>query len=161
MKKILTLLCICLYLMSGICSAADDKEPLITANKKKFDVFSATYVLDGNVYIQHKARSVKADHAEYNLLNQQVKAKGNIVFSDGDFSAACQTLTAYISAEHVDLSDNVVFNKNGLKITAQEANFNWQSKIAVFKGAVKINNHGKHISTNLATYNVATDELKF
>lgn len=161
MKKIFLSIMVCLLLSSGICLAADSDQPVITAKNKKFDVFAATYVLSGDVYIQHKSRTVKADYAEYNLLKQEVKAKGNILFVDGDFSASCQALTAYILEENVDLSAGVVFRRDNLRITANTANFNWQSKLAVFRQNVKINNNGKQSKTELATYNVDSGELKF
>ena len=161
MRKILILLLACLMLSSSICLAADDNQPIITAKNKKFDIFAATYVLSGDVYIAHKSCTVKADYAEYNLLKQEVRAKGNIVFVDGDFSASCQSLTAYISEENVDLSDSVHFHRDKLNITSNTANFNWQSKLAVFKENVKINNNGKKINVDQATYSVKSEELKF
>lgn len=162
MKKVFALIIILiLCLFATICSAADNNAPIINAKNKKFNVFTATYILDGNVYIQHKTRSVTADYAEYSLMTQQVKARGNIVFNDGDFSASCQSLVAYINEENVDLIDNVTFKQHKLKITAQTANFNWQSKISIFKGDVKINNNGKRNNSRLAIYNVLTNDLKF
>lgn len=162
MKKILVLILTCLMLSSNICLAADDdNQPIITAKNKKFDVLAATYVLSGDVYIRHKSRTVKADYAEYNLLKQIVKAKGNITFVDGDFAASCQTLIAYITAENVDLADNVSFRRDNLAITANTANFNWQSKLAVFRQNVKINDGGSRHKSELATYSINSGELKF
>lgn len=161
MRKIFILLVLCLMLSANICLAADDSQPVINAKNKKFDIFSATYVLKGDVYIQHKQRTVKADYAEYSLLSQQVKASGNIIFTDGGFTASCQSLTAHILDENVDLLGNVDFKQGQLRITSARANFNWGTKIADFSEDVKIKEQGRSRKVERATYNVTTGALKF
>ena len=136
-----------------------DNPPVIEAQEKKFNIFSLVYTLKGDVHIRHKTRSITADFAEYKLTSQEVKASGNIEFQDGNFAATCDRLYAPTRADRVDLMGNIVFRKNDVTIYADNASFNWNSKIATFENNVTVDSNGTKKQYNTVQYKVTTGEF--
>lgn len=136
-----------------------DNPPVIEAQEKKFNIFSLVYTLKGDVHIRHKTRSITADFAEYKLTSQEVKASGNIEFQDGNFAATCDHLYAPTKADRVDLMGNIIFRKNDVTIYADNASFNWNSKVATFENNVTVDNNGTKKQYNTVQYKVTTGEF--
>ena len=131
----------------------------IEAQEKSFNIFSLVYTLKGDVHIRHKNRAIRSDFAEYKLTSQEVKARGNIEFSDNNFSATCDELYAPTRADRVDLIGNVTFQKGNITVHADRASFNWKSKIATFEGNVNANHNGEIKDSQYLQYNVATGQF--
>lgn len=176
MKKFLVVLTmlIGLFLTGAVTYAADvnrvtdietaqtqnmDNPPIIQADKKRFDIFTLTYTLEGNVWIQHKTRSVKADYASYNLAAQEVKAKGHIHFADGDFKVACDELSVNIKQNTAVLAGHVTFDRGTTKVTSDGGSFNWESRKAVFEGNVSITENGRSRNADKITYDLQTEQF--
>ncbi len=136
-----------------------ENPPVIEAQEKSFNIFSLVYTLKGDVHIRHKNRAIRSDFAEYKLTSQEVKARGNIEFSDNNFSATCDELYAPTRADRVDLIGNVTFQKGNITVHADRASFNWKSKIATFEGNVNANHNGEIKDSQYLQYNVATGQF--
>jgi lipopolysaccharide export system protein LptA len=134
MKRLLLtlVLCLCLPLL---CAA----EPAISSDRQSFDPLTGTYDLQGHVRVDFGTYLICGDAAQVNIYQLQVRAQGGITFRNSDITFLCDQVrvegrqsTAYVRG-HLRFTQS-----GGPSISADDGSFNWQSKLAVFTGAVVV-----------------------
>jgi lipopolysaccharide assembly outer membrane protein LptD (OstA) len=65
----------------------------------------------------------------------------------------------YGTKDKATIDGGVNFSRDGLSITADNAEFNWRNKIAVFNGNVRVNQNGTNWSADSASYNVSSNNF--
>jgi lipopolysaccharide export system protein LptA len=149
MRKIL-FLCLALLIFISNISFAD--MPTIKADQQYFDISAGVQVLSGHVYIAHNNRIVTAGEAKTNMV--EVWASGGVTFAQDDINFSGESLYVYFPSSTAQISGNVKLSRPNLEISAGKAEFNWDSKIAVFSGNVNIVQNGNSRSADSVRYNV-------
>ncbi|MCE5287447.1 MAG: LptA/OstA family protein [Pelosinus sp.] len=154
MKKTLFFCLSLLILISNISFAA---MPTITADKQYFDISAGMHVLSGHVYIAHNNRVVTAGEAKTNMV--EVWASGGVTFVQDDINFSGDSLYVYFPSSSAQISGNVKLSRTNLEISANKADFNWDSKIAVFSGNVNVVQNGNCWSADSVHYNVLENSI--
>lgn len=138
-------------LLASTCLAA---KPIIESDSNYFDVNTGKYYLEGNVYVKTGRREITADKAQVSVTSLEVWAQGNIkliqdgiLFTGQDLYVVGRRSTAYIKG-------GIDFERDGLSITADAGEFNWDTKVAVFNGNVKMTNGDETSTTDTLSYDM-------
>lgn len=153
-KKIVLSFLLLTLLLTGTVFAA---MPTVRADKQYFDISTGLQVLSGNVYIEHKNRTVTAGEARTNY--REVWASGGVTFTQDDIYFTGSTVYVSFPNNTAQIDGGISFSRSGLAITADQVEFNWKSKIAVFNGNVQVNQNGSHWSATTVQYNVAANSF--
>lgn len=153
---ILSLTLFSLLVMSTVCFA---EKPDIKSDSQRFDFSTMRYVLDGNVTVSWSNRVIKADHAQVSIATLEVWAQDNITLRQDDIFFRGDVLHVAGGSNSADINGNTLFERGDLKITADNASFSWDTKIADFKNNVKITEAGNTRKINHLQYNVITGEF--
>lgn len=158
--KLKTLLAtlLALLLLAGTAWAAPAK-PVIKADKTYFDVNTGLYVLRGNVYIGVGNRVITAGMARVSVSSLEVWGTGGITVTQGDIYFTGQDVYVFGMQDQAKIDGGVSFNRTGLTITADRAEFNWRSKLGVFSGNVKVTQNDTTWTADRVTYNIETNEI--
>jgi len=150
-RKISFIFLMLTILLTNIAFAA---MPLITADRQTFDVTSGMHVLSGNVHIEHNGRIITAGEAKTNLV--ETWGSGGVTFTQDDLYFTGNTVYVFLPSHQAKISNGVSLSCTGLKITADNVDFNWDTKIATFSGNVSILQNGNSWTTDNTKYNVMT-----
>ncbi len=145
-----------LFLFTGISAAA---KPSVTADRTYFDINTGLYVLNGNVNIVVGNRVITAGQAKVNPATLEVWATGGITVTQEDIYFTGNSVYVYGTKDKATIDGGVKFSRDGLAIAADNAEFNWRSKIAVFTGNVRVNQNGNNWSADSASYNVNSNSF--
>lgn len=156
--KIIAVALLALFLFAGVAGAAPAK-PIIKADKTYFDINTGLYVLKGNVYIEARDRVITAGMARVSLASLEVWGSGGITVTQGDISFTGDSVYVYGMKDYAKIDGGVVFNRTGLAVTADRAEFNWRSKIGVFTGNVRVTQGDTSWTADSITYNVETNTI--
>jgi lipopolysaccharide export system protein LptA len=152
--KTITLALILLFLLTGTVFAA---KPVIKSDRSYFDINTGLYVLSGNVTIQVKNRTITAGQAKVSMASLEVWGSGGVTITQDDIFFSGDCVYAYGSEEKAKIDGGIVFRRTGLTITADQAEYDWDKKIAVFQGNVKINQNGNVTTTDKVSYHVTSN----
>lgn len=139
-----------IFFLPTLCLAA----PEIKYDKQRFDLFTGTYYLTGNVSVKTDDRLITADYAEVGLYSLTVFAKGHIRLLQDDITFTGDTVKVIGKDKTAFITGNLNFIQDDLDITSDEGSFNWSTKDAVFVGNVKIKEQNTIRKTTKTTYNV-------
>ena len=153
-KRILVLSLIFCFFLIGVTNAA---MPTIKADSTNYDINRGLYILDGNVYIESKNRVVTAGHAEVSVDNFEVWGTGGISFRQDDIHFTGGSVYVYGKQTRAEIAGGVDFERTGVSITSDGAEYNWKTKVATFKGNVHVNDNGKAWQGDTVSYNVITN----
>ena len=157
MKKLLLALFMVLMLIPSMCGAV---EPTIKSDSRSFNPFTGVYDLQGHVFVQFPAHdtdlTITGDTTQVHLYKLEVHGQGNITLNFGDLIFNCDKVDVYNSDRTAYVNGNCNFKDKETVITADTGSYCWKTKIAAFKGNVKIN--GKSHKGELA-YNVMTKKF--
>lgn len=142
MKKFLILLTALLCLNAATALAAE--EPLITSDKRTFNILTGVYDLQGNVTVKFPSDRmdliISGDAAQVSLYKMEVHAQGNISLQcDKDTSFACDRVDVYHKNRTAYVTGSAVFRCGSDTITADRGAYCWKTKLAVFSGSVSVN----------------------
>ena len=151
-KKVFPLRPLRIFLLTLLLAAfssvvAFAERPEVSADHQSFDVATMRYLLDGNVTVRFKERIITADHAQVSLATLEVWAQDHIRLVEGDILFTGQTL--YVAN----------FERSALAIRSDEAQFNWDTKIADFTGKVQLKQEDTTRKLQHVRYNVVTGEI--
>jgi lipopolysaccharide export system protein LptA len=149
--KIFSIFLLLTILLTNIAFAA---LPLITADKQYFDADSGLHILSGNVHIESNGRIITAGEAKTNLV--EIWGSGGITFTQNDLYFTGNTVYVYFPSHEAQIRDGVGLSCDGLKITADKVDYNWDTKIATFNGNVSVQQNGDSWTADSASYNVIT-----
>lgn len=149
---ILTLLVLLVFTTTALAAA-----PIIKADKQYFDINTGLYVLNGNVYIEFKNRVITAGQAKVNMGSLEVWGSGGVTVNQDDISFSGDSVYVYGTEDRASVEGNVIFNRTNLKVTANQVNFNWRDKNAIFTGNVQVTQNDTSYTADSAKYNVETN----
>ena len=155
MKKITLLTVLLLVLISSTVLA----KPIITADKTYFDVATGLYNLVGNVYIEVGNRIITAGQAKVNMASMEVAGSGGVTVTQDDIKFSGDNVFVYGASNKADVSGNIIFMRTGLSITADQASFNWKTKLATFTGNVQVITDKGNSVHNSVSYNIVTNVI--
>ena len=158
MKQKIVLIFLLVFLVLTSTSFAAPK-PVIKADKTYFDINSGLYVLKGNVYIEVKNRIITANLAKVSLGSLEVWGSGGVVVIQDDITFTGDSVYVYGTQDKAEIDGGITFNRTGLSISADKAEFNWRTKLGVFTGNVKITQDGNTKTADTVTYNVDTNTI--
>lgn len=156
--KIMLVALLALFLLTGIACAAPAK-PVIKADKTYFDINTGLYVLKGNVYIEARGRVITAGMARVSMASLEVWGSEGVTVTQGDIYFSGDSVYVYGMKDRAKIDGGVTFSRTGLTVTADQAEFNWRSKIGVFTGNVKITQDDNTWTTDRLTYNIDTNTI--
>ena len=140
MKKIFLTI---LLIMSVFMSTCFAKEPVISSDSKTFNPLTGVYELTGHVYVELESQGqpiiIKGDHAKVMVYNLEVHADKNISLTFGKLNFLCDNVDVYIGDKTAFVNGNCKFKDDRITSTSNKGSYNWQSKLAVFSGDVKLN----------------------
>lgn len=147
-----------LFLLTGIVCAAPAK-PVIKADKTYFDINTGLYVLKGNVYIEARGRVITAGMARVSLGSLEVWGSGGVTVTQGDINFTGDSVYVYGLQDRAKIDGGVTFTRTGLSVAADQAEFNWRSKIGVFTGNVRVTQNDSTWTADKLVYNVDTNTI--
>ena len=144
-------------LVSGTAFAA---KPVIKSDRSYFDINTGLYVLSGNVVIQVNNRTITAGQAKVSMASLEVWGTGGITVTQGDIYFTGESVYVFGSEERAKIDGGVCFKRSDLTVTADRAEYSWDTKLAVFDGNVKITQNSNVTSTDKITYNLRTNAFQ-
>ncbi|OGU56770.1 MAG: LPS export ABC transporter periplasmic protein LptC [Ignavibacteria bacterium GWF2_33_9] len=94
--------------------------------------------------------------------NNQVRHfVGNVMFEQGTIIITCDTAVQYIEENRVDLSGNVVIDQNSMKIKSPLINYNGNTRLAVAKRNVEIQDTNNILNAESGNYDFDTKIAEF
>ena len=130
-------------------------KPVIRADQTYFDINTGLYVLNGNVTVIVGSRTITAGQAKVSMASLEVWGSGGITLTQDDIYFSGDSVYVYGAQKRAKIDGSVQFNRNGLTIESNSVTYNWDSKLAVFSGNVKVTQDGMPAATSdTITYNV-------
>ena len=155
-KKIALVTMTLLLLFSSVVFAA---KPIIKADTTYFDPSDGVYVLKGHVYIEAGKRTFTATQAKVSLGSFEVWGTGDVTVREGDIFFAGENVYVYGKNNMAKIDGGLHFSRSNIDITADQAEYNWKTKIAVFYGNVEITQEGVTTKLDSASYSFKTNSV--
>lgn len=135
---------------------ASAARPSISADNKAFDILTGSYVLTGNVRVEIGQRIITADKATVNLLSMEVVGEGHINLSseEDDITFSGDRVTVIGPEKTAYVTGYASFNQGETSITADDASYNWQTKLAVFSRNICLTLNGNRTNHDSLIYHV-------
>jgi lipopolysaccharide export system protein LptA len=149
-KRIFLLFLLVLLCLSAICSA----KPVVNADSQYFDPSTGLYVLSGNVDIEVGSRTITAGKAKVDMSSMQVWGSGGITVTQDDINFTGDSVYVYGTSSYAKITGGVKFQRGGLIISADQAEYNWKTKDAVFSGNVTISQPDGTKTASMVKYNI-------
>jgi lipopolysaccharide export system protein LptA len=157
MKKRIALATLALLLvLSNMVFAA---RPVIKADTTYFDPGDGVYVLKGNVHIEAGKRTFTASQARVSLGSFEVWGAGGVTVTEGDIFFAGESVYVYGKSHLAKIDGGLHFSRTNIDITADRAEYNWKTKVAVFNGNVEVTQDGVTRKLDNASYSFKTNSL--
>lgn len=151
MKKRITAIFMTLFLLFATSALA---KPIIKSDSQYLDPSTGLYILQGNVYIEVSDRIITAGLARVDMVSMEVWGSEGITFSQKDIYFTGSSVYVYGSKNKAIIDGGVKFTRSGLDITADSAEFNWKTKIAVLTGNVTVTQNDQISTYDTVTYDV-------
>lgn len=158
MKTFRLFLLTCLLLLSATAIAAAET-PEISADRQSVDPTTLRYLLSGHVTVRFKERTITADEAQVDLKSLEVWAQNHIRLVQDDILFTGDTLYVAGKKNTAQVTGNANFQRGALTILADQAEFNWKTKIAEFSGHVRLTQDGDTQYFSQVLYDVITGEI--
>jgi lipopolysaccharide export system protein LptA len=156
-QKTLLILMLVLLVLTSTAFAAP--KPVIKADKTYFDINTGLYVLKGNVYIEVRNRIITANLAKVSVGSLEVWGSGGVTVTQDDITFTGESVYVYGTQDRAQIDGGITFNRTGLSIIADKAEFNWRTKIGMFTGNVKVTQDGNSWTADTVNYNVDTNTI--
>lgn len=153
MKRFLFVILISL-LFPTLCLAA---RPEVSAEHTQFNPLTGVYQLEGSVTVKLPGQIIVADQATVYLYQQKVTATGNVHLNDTNINFWCDQVQVEGSENTAFCSGNCRFRDGDTSILSKTGSFNWNTKLAIFNGNVKVNDA---LYPDGTTYNVIAKHLQ-
>lgn len=157
MKKRISLVTITLLILFS--SVVFAGKPVIKADTTYFDPSDGIYTLKGNVYIESGKRTFTATQAKVSLGSFEVWGTGDVTVREGDIFFAGESVYVYGKSHTAKIDGGLHFSRSNIDITADRAEYNWKTKLAVFTGNVEITQDGVTTKLDSASYSFKTNCL--
>ena len=154
--RIVPLTLIMVLMATAVCFA---EKPDISSDAQRFDFSTMRYVLDGHVKVKWSDRVITADHAQVSIPSLEVWAQGNIELHQDDIYFRGDVLHVLGSSDTANITGNARFERDELKISADKASFNWDTKLADFYDNVLLEDESDSTKYSHVQYNVVSKEF--
>lgn len=160
MKYRTTILLLVIGLFLGFAAPVQAAKPVIKSDNSYFDFTRGVYVLKGNVSVEVSNRLITAGEAKVSVVSLEVWGTGGITLTQDDIRFAGDSVYVNGSRHNAAMSGDVSFQRGGLAITADEADYNWQTKQGTFRNNVRIDDNGQIIAADRVAYDIATNSYQ-
>jgi lipopolysaccharide export system protein LptA len=159
-KKLPSVLVLILLLLFTSTSYAAVNNKYFRADKQYFDVETGQYVISGNIVINLDNGFIAGDKAQVKLSTLEFWGTGGWMLKQYDVTFRGESAYVVFGKDVAMIEGGADFQRSDLQITSDKVDYNWKTKIAVFKGNVKIIQPGlAPVGSDLVKYNVATKEF--
>ena len=161
MKKTLRILLVTILLLTvASTSFAAVNNKYFRADKQYFDVESGQYIISGNIMIKVENGYIAGDKAQVKLSTLEFWGTGGWLLKQYDVTFKGESAYVVFGKDIAMIEGGADFQRPDLQITSDKVDYNWKSKIAEFKGNVKIIQSGlEPILLDIVKYNVETKEF--
>ena len=161
MKKIsLSILLAILFISFASTSFAAVNNKYFRADKQYYDVETGQYVISGNIMINVENGFIAGDKAQVKLSTLEFWGTGGWLLKQYDVTFKGESAYVVFGKDVALIEGGADFQRSDLQITSDKVDYNWKTKVAVFKGNVKIIQPGLiPVGYDLVKYNVETKEF--
>lgn len=153
--KVLLLSALLLLLLTATVAA----KPVITADSTYFDINSGHYVLNGNVRVEVGSRIITAGNARVSLTSREVWGYDGITVTQDDIYFTGDSVYVEGGRRSAQIDGSVNFSRSDLQISANQATYNWKTKLATFNGNVRVTQNGSTWTADSVEYNINTNTI--
>ena len=161
MKRIrimLVALLVMVALISTSYAAVNNK--YFRADKQYFDIETGQYVVSGNIVINVENGFIAGEKAQVKLSTLEFWGTGGWLLKQYDVTFKGDSAYVVFGKDIAMIEGGADFQRPDLQITSDKVDYNWKSKVAVFKGNVKVIQPGLAIvSADSIKYNVETKQF--
>ena len=157
-RIMLVVMLVLLALASTSFAAVNNK--YFRADKQYFDIETGQYVVSGNIVINVEDGCIAGEKAQVKLSTLEFWGTGGWLLKQYDVTFKGESAYVVFGKDIAMIEGGANFQRIGLQITSDKVDYNWKSKVAVFKGNVKLIQPGLAVvSTDSIKYNVETKEF--
>jgi len=158
MNRILTAVLTILLMLSSVALAAVNHQ-YFRADKQYYDPDNDVYIITGNIVIPVSNGSITGDKAKVRLSTLEFWGTSGWTLKQYDVTFKGESAYVRYNQDVAQIEGGADFQRPGLQIKADKVDYNWKSKVATFKGNVKLNKEDKTWSGDALSYNVETKEF--
>ena len=130
------------------------------ADKQYFDVETGQYIISGNIVIHLNNGFIAGDNARVKLSTLEFWGTGGWTLKQDDVTFKGDSAYVVFGKNVAMIEGGANFQRLDLQITADSVDYNWKTKIAEFKGNVKVIQPGQvPVGSDTIRYNVETKEF--
>ena len=161
MKKISISILMAILLMSfASTSFAAVNNKYFRADKQYYDVETGQYVISGNIMINVENGLIAGEKAQVKLSTLEFWGTGGWMLKQYDVTFKGESAYVVFGKDVAMIEGGADFQRSDLQITSDKVDYNWKTKVAVFKGNVKVIQPGLiPMGYDLVKYNVETKEF--
>ena len=161
MKKISISILMAILLMSfASTSFAAVNNKYFRADKQYYDVETGQYVISGNIMINVENGLIAGEKAQVKLSTLEFWGTGGWMLKQYDVTFKGESAYVVFGKDVAMIEGGADFQRSDLQITSDKVDYNWKTKVAVFKGNVKVIQPGLiPVGYDLVKYNVETKEF--
>ena len=157
-RIMLVVMLVLLALASTSFAAVNNK--YFRADKQYFDIETGQYVVSGNIVINVENGFIAGEKAQVKLSTLEFWGTGGWLLKQYDVIFKGELVYVVFGKDIAMIEGGADFQRTGLQITSDKVDYNWKSKVAVFKGNVKVIQPGLAVvSSDSIKYNVETKEF--
>ena len=157
-RIMLVVMLVLLALASTSFAAVNNK--YFRADKQYFDIETGQYVVSGNIVINVENGFIAGEKAQVKLSTLEFWGTGGWLLKQYDVTFKGESAYVVFGKDIAMIEGGADFQRTGLQITSDKVDYSWKSKVAVFKGNVKLIQPGLAVvSTDSIKYNVETKEF--
>jgi len=155
----ITILLTLILLVMGSTSFAAVTDKYFRADKQYYDADTGVYVLSGNIVIAIEKGNIMGEQAKVKFPTQEFWGTGGWVLKQQDVTFKGDSAYVVFNKDSAQVEGNCDFQRPGLQITSDKADYNWKSKVVTFTGNVKVIPVVSSRSVDMVQYNVDTKEF--
>lgn len=139
--------------------SAEVKHKYFRADKQVYDVENDVYLVSGNIVIPVDNGSISGDKAKVKLSTMEFWGTGGWILKQFDVTFKGASAYVMFNKDAVQVEGGCDFQRPGLQIVSEKADYNWKTKVASFIGNLKITEEGRTWTAETVRYNVETKQF--
>lgn len=157
--RLLVLATILLFSFSATSLAAVNNK-YFRADRQYFDVETGQYIISGNIVINVENGYIAGEKAQVKLSTLEFWGTGGWLLKQYDVTFKGESAYVIFGKDIAMIEGGADFQRTDLQITSDKVDYNWKTKVAVFKGNVKVIQPGMApVGSDSVKYNVETKEF--
>lgn len=161
MQKLFRSILIALIMLSiASTSFAAVNNKYFRADKQYFDIETGQYVISGNIVINVENGYIAGEKAQVKLSTLEFWGTGGWLLKQYDVTFKGESAYVVFGKDIAMIEGGADFQRTNLQISSDKVDYNWKTKVAVFKGNVKVKQPGlATVSADTIKYNVENKEF--